>query len=36
MAVMNANVKWQQRMTFTGTADTGFSVPAGCHTRSGR
>jgi putative redox protein len=26
---MNANVKWQQRMTFTGTADTGFSVPLG-------
>jgi putative redox protein len=26
---MNANVKWQQRMTFTGTADTGFAVPLG-------
>lgn len=26
---MNAEVKWQQRLTFTGTADTGFSVPLG-------
>ncbi len=26
---MNANVKWHKRLTFTGTADTGFSVPLG-------
>lgn len=26
---MNAKVTWQQGMTFTGTADTGFSVPLG-------
>lgn len=26
---MNASVKWHQRLTFTGTADTGFSVPLG-------
>jgi putative redox protein len=29
MAVMNANVHWHQRLTFTGTADTGFEVPLG-------
>ncbi len=26
---MNATVKWQKRLTFTGTADSGFSVPLG-------
>lgn len=26
---MNATVKWHQKLTFTGTADTGFSVPLG-------
>ena len=26
---MKAQVKWQQRMTFTGSADTGFEVPLG-------
>jgi putative redox protein len=26
---MNATVKWHQRLTFTGTADTGFTVPLG-------
>jgi putative redox protein len=26
---MDAKVTWQQRMTFTGSADTGFSVPLG-------
>lgn len=26
---MDANVVWQGRMTFTGTADTGFTVPLG-------
>jgi len=29
MSKMNASVKWKQRMTFTGTADTGFTVPLG-------
>jgi putative redox protein len=29
MSTMNANVKWQQRMTFIGTAGTGFTVPLG-------
>lgn len=26
---MDAKVTWQQRMTFTGSADTGFNVPLG-------
>lgn len=26
---MNATVKWHQKLSFTGTADTGFSVPLG-------
>ena len=26
---MNATVIWQKRLTFTGTADSGFSVPLG-------
>jgi len=26
---MDAKVTWQQRLTFTGSADTGFSVPLG-------
>jgi putative redox protein len=26
---MDANVKWHGRMTFTGSADTGFEVPLG-------
>ena len=26
---MDANVKWHGKMTFTGTADTGFKVPLG-------
>lgn len=26
---MNANVKWQKRLTFTGSADSGFIVPLG-------
>jgi putative redox protein len=29
MSIMNANVQWHQRLTFTGTADTGFEVPMG-------
>jgi putative redox protein len=29
MSIMNANVKWHQRLTFTGTADTGFEVAMG-------
>ena len=27
--IMNATVKWHHKLTFTGTADTGFSVPLG-------
>jgi putative redox protein len=27
--MMDANVKWHGKMTFTGTADTGFEVPLG-------
>jgi putative redox protein len=26
---MNATVKWHQKLTFTGTADSGFAVPLG-------
>jgi putative redox protein len=29
MSIMNANVQWHQRLTFTGTADTGFEVAMG-------
>jgi putative redox protein len=29
MSIMNANVKWHQKLTFTGTADTGFEVAMG-------
>jgi putative redox protein len=29
MAIMKANVHWHERMSFTGTADTGFDVPLG-------
>jgi putative redox protein len=29
MSIMNAYVKWHQRLTFTGTADTGFEVAMG-------
>jgi putative redox protein len=29
MSIMNANVQWHQRLTFTGTADTHFEVPMG-------
>lgn len=32
---MNANVKWQQGLTFTGEADTGFSVPLGGKSSAG-
>ena len=32
---MNASVKWHQRMTFTGKADSGFSVPLGGHPKFG-
>ena len=28
---MDAKVTWQGRMTFTGTAQTGFTVPLGAH-----
>jgi putative redox protein len=28
---MDAKVSWKDGMTFTGTADTGFSVPLGAH-----
>lgn len=28
---MDAKVTWKDGMTFTGTADTGFSVPLGAH-----
>ncbi|HSV85228.1 MAG TPA: OsmC family protein [Levilinea sp.] len=29
MSTMNASVTWQQRMTFTGTAGSGLTVPLG-------
>lgn len=32
---MNATVNWEQRLTFTGTADSGFSVPLGAHPKVG-
>jgi putative redox protein len=32
---MNATVKWQKRLTFIGTADSGFSVPLGGSPRVG-
>jgi putative redox protein len=32
---MDAKVTWQGRMTFTGTADTGFEVPLGAHPKVG-
>jgi putative redox protein len=32
---MNATVKWQKGLTFTGTADSGFSVPLGGSLRVG-
>ncbi len=32
---MNATVKWQKRLTFTGTADSGFSVPLGGSPKAG-
>ena len=32
---MNATVKWQKRLTFSGSADTGFSVPLGGSSRVG-
>lgn len=32
---MNANVKWHQGLTFTGEADTGFSVPLGGKSSAG-
>jgi putative redox protein len=32
---MNASVKWHQRLTFTGTADSGFSVPLGGNPKFG-
>lgn len=28
---MKAQVKWSQKMSFTGTADTGFSLPLGAN-----
>lgn len=32
---MDATVTWRQRMTFTGTADTGFQVPLGTDPKVG-
>jgi putative redox protein len=32
---MEANVIWQQGLTFTGTADTGFQVPLGAASAVG-
>ena len=32
---MNASVKWHQKLTFTGTADSGFSVPLGGSSKVG-
>ena len=32
---MDAKVTWHERMTFTGTADTGFEVPLGAHPNVG-
>lgn len=32
---MDAKVTWQQRMTFSGSADTGFSVPLGAEAGVG-
>jgi putative redox protein len=32
---MNARVTWHHGMTFTGTADTGFTVPLGTHASFG-
>jgi putative redox protein len=32
---MNANVKWKSRLTFTGTADSGFEVPLGSYPEVG-
>ena len=32
---MNATVKWQKRLTFTGTADSDFSVPLGGRPKAG-
>ncbi len=32
---MNAEVQWKGRMTFTGSADSGFTVPLGSHPEVG-
>ncbi len=32
---MNAEVNWKGRLTFTGTADSGFEVPLGSHPEVG-
>ena len=32
---MNANVKWKGRMSFTGTADSGFTIPLGSSPKVG-
>jgi putative redox protein len=32
---MNASVKWKGRLTFTGTADSGFTVPLGSYPEVG-
>lgn len=32
---MNATVNWQQRLTFTGTADSSFTVPLGADPKVG-
>ena len=32
---MNANVLWHQGLTFTGTSDTGFTVPLGAEPKVG-
>ena len=32
---MNAKVNWQGKMSFTGTADTGFEVPLGANPKVG-
>ena len=32
---MNAHVKWHKGLTFTGTADTGFTVPLGARPDTG-
>lgn len=33
--ILNAKVTWQERLSFTGSADTGFSVPLGAESSVG-